>query len=312
MADFADWREDSKSGSSKFGAKVAPVEEEKSSWWQTALLGLSPTFGTGSMDIDTTTANRENQERIEAEKGELLDRQLLFTNPADLGIIQGENETDREFEQREGLNNIFEWRDAVLMGIAERGYDLYSDQLDPRLQYANPIGPPEKPLFTDPAGSSGGSGRGGSAGPVYTPPDRRVVEEFVGDKMIVLTGKRQPELSKIVDAYMTAHRQQWEGKSIDPQAEVQERIRGLAEYKRIHTLRDEAMDENTWVNQRTNRLLQLGLGSGEAASRGIDLAVTGANVNDIQTGKFEFGRGGKDISMIRRLEKVAEQIGGTL
>jgi hypothetical protein len=166
--------------------------------------------------------------------------------------------------------------------------------------------------FTDPGSGRPPSGGGGSGRARYVAPDRRLVEEFVGDKMIVLTGKRQPELQKIVDAYMSADRKAYEGKSIDPKAEVMEKIRDLSEYKRIHKLRGEATDENTWVNQRQQRLQQLGVTSAAAGARGIDLAAVGTNLNDIDAGKFQLGRGRKDITLMNRLEKVAQQVGGTL
>lgn len=226
-----------------------------------------------------------------------------------------------------GLNNILEWQQVVLARFAQVGYNEKLRQ-EGGLVEAGIQGPPESAealrddprfahlpgsiFFTDPAGGSGsGSGRGAGA-PAYVAPDRRTVEEFIGDKMIVLTGKRQPELQKFVDNFMRDAKKQWEGGSIDPQATALEDIRGTAEYKRIHTLRVDSMDENTWVNARQARLTQLGLGAAAAEARGIELAVTGTNLNDIDIGKFQIGRGRKDITLMNRLEKVAEQIAGQL
>ena len=165
--------------------------------------------------------------------------------------------------------------------------------------------------FTDPGDRSPTGGRGGGR-PKYVAPDRRTVEEWVTDKLIILTGQKQPEMEAIIDSYMSAHKSQFEGKSIDPAAEAVEKIRGLAEYQRIHTLRPDAADENTWVSSRQNRLTQLGVGAKDAASRGIALAATGASAVDIDAGKFQLGKGRQDITMMNRLEKVAEQIAGNI
>lgn len=211
----------------------------------------------------------------------------------------------------ENVAYIFDVRDAILMNTADA---LMKQSGDAGFGIQ---GPPFRPpvddsMFTDPSGGSGSRGGGGGGGPKYIAPDRRVIEELVGDKQIVLTGKRRPELNKIVDAFMRDHKRQFEGVSVDPKQTIMEDIRATAEYKRIHTLRGEATDENTWVNQRQDRLEQLGLGSKAAEARGIGLATTGAALASIDIGKFQAGKGRKDITMMRRLEKVAEQVGGLL
>lgn len=202
-------------------------------------------------------------------------------------------------------------RDAILLNAAEGLLDSTGKRNPTRVRVARRAAE-RLALFEDPAGGDSGGGGGGRGGPVYVAPDRRIVEEFVGDKMIVLTGRRQPELQAVVDAYMRDHRRQWEGKSVDPQATVLEQIRNSKEYKRIHELRAESADENTWVNQRQDRLTQLGLTSAAAEARGIELAAVGTNLNDIDIGKFQIGRGRKDITLMRRLEEVAGQIGSVI
>jgi len=149
---------------------------------------------------------------------------------------------------------------------------------------------------------------GGSSRPKYVAPDRRTVEEWVNDKMIILTGAKQAEGPALVDAWMKAHKNAFEGKSIDPNAEVIERIRNSGEYQRIHGLRPDLADEDTWVSSRQNRLTQLGVGAKEAAARATGLAAAGTNLNDIDISKVQLSRGRKDITLFSKLEKAAAGI----
>jgi len=250
---------------------------------------------------------REQQEIAELEETDdvLQDRSRFLD-----GSIQ---------EEQLAVATMFDVRDGILLDTAEAlfnvGMESGRGRHPTRARNRRPTdhvpgsGNPNSDRYSDPAGGSRGGGR---AAPKYVAPDRRTIEELVGDKMVVLTGRRRPELGAIVDGYMSDHKAAWEGGSVDPKATVLESIRNTAEYKRIHKLRGTGIDENTWVNSRQDRLTQLGLGAKAAEDRGIELAATGANLAEIQTGKFLFGKGRKDISMMRRLEAVAEQIGGVV
>ena len=324
MAGFTDWREGGRTGDDVEGATESrgPV-----TWW-------NPTTWGNSYLFDPTPAyvrplgQTEEADRLKDEGRYLYKRDLGGSEEA-LTPIQrhaewlksrpgpGESDTIFGYDRDEVLQSaadnegldITVFRDAILLDAAEQYFNSQSSPF----QYESPIGPPERPpvnFFTDPASGSGsGSGR---TGPEYVAPDRRVIEEWVGDKLIILTGAKQPELQEIVDAYLSADRQAFEGKSIDPSAEATEKIRGLAEYKRIHTLRPDAAQEDTWVSSRQNRLTQLGVGAKDAAERGILLAATGASTVDIDVGKFEIGKGRKDITMLNRLAKTADQMGRLL
>jgi hypothetical protein len=219
------------------------------------------------------------------------------------------------------VSSVIDVRDALLAMAAEGGFNMVrdiqilADRISPG--HAGQYRDIDSALFGDPAGGSGsGSGRGrsggGGGGPVYVAPDRRVVEEFVKDKMIVLTGKNQPEFKKVVDDYMRDHKKMAEGASVDPKATVMEGIRGLDEYKRIHKMRQESQDESTWISVRQQRLEQLGLSGANAASRAQAFAAGGVNVNDIDLGAYQYSKGRKDISLMRKLDKVAGQIGRLL
>ena len=247
---------------------------------------LSSTTASGDNDMDT--GNRQSDRRAPGETG---------------GFGRFISDFEKNFLDRVA-------GDYIAAKLPDREVDR-SELGDKRTQTAFRTFVAGGGSFTDPGDRSPTGGRGGSR-PKYPAPDRRTVEEWVGDKLIILTGAKQPELQKIVDSYLKAHKAQWEGKAIDPAAEAIEKIRGLGEYKRIHTLRPDAADEDTWVSSRQNRLTQLGVGAKDAASRGIALAATGANTVDIDAGKFQIGKGRKDITMMNRLEKVAEQVAGNL
>lgn len=308
-AQIADWRLPSKgSAARKKGGKSEPVQ---TSWWLSALTAVGGAFTEGLGAPNLLEVASEDKERAEAMKGDLEDKGLLLEDRSELFSDAGGSN-----EVAEAFAFVTDWRDAILLASAEAAFDFQTGtgrRSPTRVRNQARAAASERArlaLFDDPAG--GGGGGSGAARPVYVAPDRRVVEEFVGDKQIVLTGRRRPELNSIVDAYMADHRRQWEGKSVDPKQTVMERIRGTAEYKRIHTLRGEAADENSWVNARQDRLMQLGVGAKAAEARGIELAATGASLANIDVGKFQAGRGRKDITMMRRLEKVAEQIGGQI
>ena len=324
MAGFADWRDGGRTGDDVGGQTESRGQVN---WWNPATWSNSYLFDPTPAYVAPLGQNEE-ADRLKDEGRYLYKRDLGGSDPNTLTPIQrhaewlkdrpsgdgsdifgyDRDEVLQSAADNEGLD-ITVFRDAILLDAAEQYFNNQSSNF----QYESPIGPPERPpvnFFTDPAG--GGSGSGGRAGPEYVAPDRRVIEEWVGDKLIILTGAKQPELQEIVDAYLSADRQAFEGKSIDPAAEATAKIRGLAEYKRIHTLRPDAAQEDTWVSSRQNRLTQLGVGAADAAERGILLAATGANTVDIDVGKFEIGKGRKDITMLNRLAKTADQMGRLL
>ena len=348
MGDFADWRETPKvagSATDKMGARTPDTTFSGADvyWWNPTTWGNSY-LATGAPGEPTEQlTSDEMQERDKglgtyiSDTGERL-AEIFGSGPTELTPLErhaawleerpGSTEPTTIFgypiedvrrsvkENQEAgvsLDNIMDLRDRALMESLKGYYELNND---PRIQYEGAIGPPGPNsieafnYFNDPANRKGSGS--GSRRPQYVAPDRRVIEEFVSDKMIVLTGARQPEFASIVDSYLSAAKQQFEGASIDPKAEVISRIRDLSEYKRIHTLRDEATEEDTWVGHRQQRLEQLGMASGDAASRGIALAATGATLADIQTDKVQTAKGRKDISLMNRLEQTAKTVGGLL
>ncbi len=301
MAEIADWRLTDKGGAvKKTGGRVATAQ---TNWWQVVLGSFAP----GAGDPNILLATEQNREKVDRIKAELEDRGLLLQARGDLFPEEAD---EGSLADAQRVAAVFDIRDAILLDAAEALFNVEAGVGRRHPTRTRREARAEAMLFTDPADRSGGGGAGG--GPKYVAPDRRVVEEFVGDKQIVLTGKRQPELNATVNAYMVDHRRQWEGQSVDPKQTVLEMIRGTTEYKRIHTLRGEATDENTWVNRRQDRLTQLGLTAKAAEARGIELAATGASLVDIGAGKFQAGKGRKDITMMNRLEKVAEQVGSAL
>jgi len=321
MVDILDWRIPDIMGSNAWdavGGYLDPIPDD-GDWWNSPVgniqkgsavaslltnpaLGAPQAYGAwlyGQFNEQREIAKLEETDDVLQDRSDFLD-----------GSIE---------EEQLAVATMFDVRDGILLDAAEAlfnvGMESGRGRHPTRARGRGPTdhvpgsGNPNSDRYSDPAGGSSGSGRGG---PQYVAPDRRLIEEFVGDKQIVLTGRRRPELNSIVDAFMADHKRQFEGASVDPGATVLEKIRDTAEYKRIHTLRADSADENTWVNSRQDRLTQLGVGAAAAEERGIELAATGANLANIDVGKFQTGRGRKDITMMRRLEKVAEQIGGTI
>ena len=166
----------------------------------------------------------------------------------------------------------------------------------------------------EPDGSGGGGrGRGGGGGgPEYIAPDKRLIQDWVKDKSIVLLGKSSAQQDAWVKAYMSAHKKQFEGKSIDPQAEVTDKIRNTSEYKKIHGFRKDDVDEDTWVSERREMLVRLGVSDQLAGERAIDLATVGANTSKIKTGKFLTGKGIQDVGLMNDLKRSAKMVAGIL
>ncbi len=158
------------------------------------------------------------------------------------------------------------------------------------------------------------TGSRGGGGPKYVGPMREVVEDSVKSMLTALTGEEPEErIQELADMYMKADRERWNvarsgGEDIDPNQVVLEAIRGQEDYKRIHTLRGEGDSETRWISDRQARLGQLGVGSQDADDRAITLAQAGTNLNDVQTGAFQYSKGKKDITLMNKFEKSAERL----
>ncbi|HLE81842.1 MAG TPA: hypothetical protein VJA25_11170 [Dehalococcoidia bacterium] len=130
----------------------------------------------------------------------------------------------------------------------------------------------------------GGGGGGGFAGPEYREPDRRVVEDFVKGSLVSLVGNIPSQyVNAFTDLFMKDHRRNFDSldKEIDPQQSVIAAIRRTAEYKTIHNLRPQGVDERDWVSDRKSQAVQGGLNTGDIEDFAITQATVGADIGDV-------------------------------
>lgn len=131
------------------------------------------------------------------------------------------------------------------------------------------------------------SGGGGFSAPepVYTPPDRREVRDQVRGILVALVGTADNQrLERLTDKYMSAHKRAWENPEIglEPRMDVYEDIRKSADYKNIHKLRPDTVEEADWVGTRTYLGERYGLSANRAQSFGINQAVAGTAQGDLE------------------------------
>ena len=141
-------------------------------------------------------------------------------------------------------------------------------------------GPVDRDFLADAlAALAGALGGRGSSAPVYRPPDRRMVEDMVKDKMSLLVGKKNDgTVQRLTDEYMKDHRLNWEGKTDrDPGQTVVEGIRKLSEYQTIHKLRPDTVDETEWLASQVAGVRALGVSPADEADRAIVQATAGVS-----------------------------------
>lgn len=168
----------------------------------------------------------------------------------------------------------------------------------------------ERFVFEQPSG--GGRGGGGGAAPVYVAPnygrpDEATVQEQVKAQVVATLGTlNQSLIDRAVEEYMAKDREAFdqqneaerarfgskaggEFQQVDPWSAALAVIRGSAEYKDLHSLRPEGVDEMEWVAGRQDTLRQIGLTAGSAENLGIDQARVGStNEALVDAGEMQF------------------------
>lgn len=159
------------------------------------------------------------------------------------------------------------------------------------------------------AGALGGRG-GGRVAPEYRPPDRRVVEDMVRDKMSLLIGqKNESTVQRLADVFMSDHRLNWEGKTDrDPTQSVTEEIRKLSEYKRIHALRPDTVDETEWFTAQLAGVRSLGVTPSKEAARAADQAATGTAAARAQEAASIFQQAGRASATPTFFRKISNAV----
>lgn len=127
--------------------------------------------------------------------------------------------------------------------------------------------------------SSGGGG-GGFGGPIYQPPDRREVEENVRNYLaLVLADTSDRKLvTELTDLYMNEHRRSFNnpGIGLRPWFSVKEKVQQMEEYKKLHALRPDTIDEEQWIPQFQELIDQAGVPVGLRDQTARNFAQIGA------------------------------------
>lgn len=129
----------------------------------------------------------------------------------------------------------------------------------------------------------GGGGSGSRTVRTYVPPDRREVEDAVRGMLATLVGRADKgPLKEYTDLYMREDRAAFDkndGRS--PKASVLERIRAREDYKRIHRLRPDTVDEQDWVTTAMSAAINTGMTATRGAEFGVRMATAGATPQDV-------------------------------
>ncbi len=145
--------------------------------------------------------------------------------------------------------------------------------------------------LSGPDGPGGGRGgrTSGRAAAVYSGPDSGLVEDFVRGKLVNLVGFADSDRVKLLtDTYFSADRKAFGGESIDPKQSVLEQIRGFDDYQRIHELRTDLEDEDTWITGQHSALLAAGMTGEQAQELAVDFAQAG--VASVRAGELSEAR----------------------
>jgi hypothetical protein len=121
-------------------------------------------------------------------------------------------------------------------------------------------------------------GRGG-AGRQFVRPDPLLVEEAVKAALAAMVGQVDPvRVKQLTELFQEKARQDFSqrGQQVDPMSAVKEKIRTYSDYKALHQLRDETVDEMTWISSRQGALVNAGLPSSQAAALGRSAAQVDA------------------------------------
>ena len=259
---------------------------------------------------------------------EPLSRPSPFPDDADAARQAGYDKIDAWFRQ-----GLFSEEDRVRFVIELSNLT----NLQEIFQYTDLI-PPEGGVGFDTGvgdGSSGsGSGSRGSrgsgatlAGPIYVAPDRRAIVDLVTGQLIsLLGGLPENMVDTFVDLYLKDDRLDFENKvaaqaasrlgssvqvaqQVDPTESVLTAIRNTLEYRTIHELRPDSMDERTWISNRRTAGEQGGLTVGRLEDFAITQATVGGDIADVReaAGFQQLAFSGQAPDAIQRKIAIAAQ-----
>lgn len=166
----------------------------------------------------------------------------------------------------------------------------------------------------DPYSGGGYSGGGGGyAGPTYVKPDRRVIEDMVKGQLATYVGRADDaSIQSLTDLYMAEHRRDFDTpeQQIDPRQSVTMKIREREDFKRIHALRPDYIDEAQWVPQYQTGALQSGMSAQAGEQFAINQATVGTQVTSIGEAATTaaYSQGQKIPEFIQRAKAAASAV----
>lgn len=126
-------------------------------------------------------------------------------------------------------------------------------------------------------------GGAGSGKPPYQPPDRREVWENVRSYLAaVLSDSSNDKLTgELVELYMQDHKRSYDNPELGlrPWFSVKEKVHARQDYKQIHNLRPDTVDEMNWVTQYHQLIESAGTPAGLRDRQARDYAVMGYSQN---------------------------------
>ena len=158
-----------------------------------------------------------------------------------------------------------------------------------------------------PSGSGGGYGGGGFSTRTYIPPDRREVVDTVRGMLGGLVGRAdKARVESLADDFMAEHKHAWEKPElgISPWATIREKVRNSEDFKRIHKLRPDSVNEEEWVTLHQKTAVAAGMLVDKNFEQfAINQAQIGSTAEDSAgaAGVSEFSRGRKTDQFKQRL-----------
>jgi hypothetical protein len=134
--------------------------------------------------------------------------------------------------------------------------------------------------------------------------------------MVALVGRvDDAKLAEYVDLYMSESKRAFgaaETQQIDPMETVKEKLRSQADYKAIHKLRPEFVDEFDWVSQRQGALLRAGVTPAMAEQLGVTQAQIGASPQDVETAGATAAFVGSGVELDDLKSRISGAMSGVL
>jgi len=151
----------------------------------------------------------------------------------------------------------------------------------------------------------------GGGGPVYQGPDPNLVRDNARATLVAMVGRdNDVRVEELTNIYLNSDRQRFDGKSVDPAQAVKDRIRTYSDYKRIHELRPDSVDDMQWIGQQLQGLTSVGVSQSVIDERAILQAQIGvAPARAGEAGQLaEFRRTGRPLpAFFSSIQNAAQQ-----